>query len=482
MAVTVFDPFGSFYKGQVNAEALRGQTLTNDEQAMKLKLQNIGLENMIGLRNSQAGVDNAPPSNALNPDATPPVPGAGKVTSPGGTVDPILGTAVNSGGAGSLNPTPLWQFDQQEGTRQLTEAKNFRKYGFFEMAQKAEDTASKYFDRSRLAQDADRKNRMANLEKASAILGNVTDEPTLQLAMKQANSIDPLLAGSLDIPRDPITGRWLYTPDAKAALQFAGKQLLTTMDKMKIEDQQSEIERRLNQTKTDQANTAETVRRDNMVDARSREGLAIHAQELGDRREERATVRGEMALTREQAALDKDPGVQTYSKYQTGVNVARSTLALLADPVQGLDNVSPAQALTVSKAFSNMIQDYRPRSGGKNDSKDIARMNGVFQDLEKYTTTIGDGAKLMARDKMVEAAQVMENLYQDKNAEVVQRSLKAQEAVFARSGDPTALRVQGSIQDALKSGRAKTAALDGKRYIVFGSNKDQMFLIPDGVQ
>ena len=170
----------------------------------------------------------------------------------------------------------------------------------------------------------------------------------------------------------------------------------------------------------------------------------------------------------DQARIDQLAKQYNIVNYQRTDEVAARAEAQLLDPTKGYQSINPVQARVLVEQAKLAMENYRSRGGGKYQESEIARMNGVLQRMEKWTTTIGEGDKLLAKNEMLNLAREMRTLYADTNADLLRSELGVVQNTNNKGGNASWLNLQSNMENAIASGRAKKVTVNGKEYLAVG--------------
>jgi hypothetical protein len=307
-------------------------------------------------------------------------------------------------------------------------------------------------------------------EKAAAALQYIADT----FGDDAARKIDQRLA------HDPNTGAVLWNEKSKLASAPYASQFTTMAEKATQTQQKMNWE--LNAGKA-----AEAARHNREVEQNQDAEVAVKQQAISAanwRQTQRIKAAGErqreyLEMTGAKAKYEstKEDQKRIYKlgddykiiEYKKGDQIAARTEAQLLDPVRGYQSVTPEQAYALVKQGKLMIDNYRARTGGAYEDKQVARMNSMLAKVEKYVTTIGEGDKLLAKGEMLNLAREMRTLHADRNAQLLRDEYNVAQTTNKKGGDAGVLSLQGDLDAAIKSGRAKKVTANGKDYVVFGS-------------
>jgi hypothetical protein len=225
----------------------------------------------------------------------------------------------------------------------------------------------------------------------------------------------------------------------------------------------------------------ERARHDRAIEWKAAQDVALRREGLAQRSKvyEAAGFGKVVATTqKDQAALDKTANNYKIIDYQKGNEVASRVESALLDPAKGYEAVSAPNARVLVEQSKLMMDNYRARTGGKFQDQQVSRMNSLLGRAEKFIDTIGEGDKLLAKDVMLQMAREMKTMYADRNADLLKDELRVAEKTNLKGGNAALLTLKGDLNAAIDSGKAKKVVVDGKDYIAFGKNKEDIFEVP----
>jgi hypothetical protein len=322
------------------------------------------------------------------------------------------------------------------------------------------------------AKDAS-KEQADNAQQIAQVLRDVNSTESLGAALQHIHdTYGPQKAQDIDrkLPHDG-SGVPIWNETAKQVLTpYVGQ--YTSMHEKAMQVHRS------NEVAIQAATLEERVRSDR---ERERETTARLAQEreLGYARIKAADKRADAIadrfsqnmdykVTREGiAASEKIAEQYKIRDYRKGVEVADSTAAKLTDPARGYADVTAPQARELADQFKLMIDNYRARTGGKYQEAELSKMNGLLQKLDKFTETIGEGDKILAKDVMLQTARVMQNSYTNRVTDLAKEELKMLNSVKDRRGNPMVVTPHFEVEDLEKRDAAIKVNKDGKDYLLF---------------
>lgn len=325
------------------------------------------------------------------------------------------------------------------------------------------------------------KENVRKQQQATQSLGAVDDSDGLKEAMSLVKDIDPRLGKQLEqkLPKDQ-DGNLVWNDQAKKIIAPVYSQFITGY-------QQGELKAK----GIDQELRAQNIERES---ARDKETVRYHDQEIAVRRAGIAAANARQEKTLSAAGLRVDTKVlgdgakqvetiskdYQYPQYQHSNDVATGIEAKLIDPKQGYEAVTTANARQLVEQFKLSSDNYRRQGGGKYTEQQINKMNSTLDKLEKYTTTIGEGDKLLAKDVMLSTSRAIKDLYNDQAVNVAKKELRAADILKRKGQDPTLIDYNAisDIPKLERAGVAKTVTVDGKKYVAFGKNKEDIFELP----
>ena len=325
------------------------------------------------------------------------------------------------------------------------------------------------------------------LQQKANIAAGVNDQESLNNASAAiGQQFGPQAKAKFDAAfMDPTAGIPVYNAAAQKKLntmstQFtdASKQASEKLALMQYQRQIAEDKQRVkHQTAQEKHATQE--------ESLQREGLAVRRSAISA-----ANTRQDKAL--EAAGLRVDTKVLgDFSKQVEGVSkqyklpefqhsndVASRVETLLKDPAQGYEAVTTANARQLVEQFRLSADNYQRLVGSKYGDVQINKMNSTLDKLEKFTMTIGEGDKLLAKDVMLSTTKAIKDLYIDQNIAAAKKELRLADTLKRRGQDPTLITYNADIPALEKAGMAKKVTIDGKQFLAFGPNKEDIYAMP----
>jgi hypothetical protein len=225
----------------------------------------------------------------------------------------------------------------------------------------------------------------------------------------------------------------------------------------------------------------ERARHDRAIEHKAAQDVALRQQGLELRKSviEASGLKNVVGITqKDQSALDKNANNYKIIDYQKGNEVASRVESALLDPKKGYESISAPNARVLVEQSKLMMDNYRARTGGKYQDQQVGRMNSLLGRAEKYIDTIGEGDKLLAKDVMLQMARELKKMYADRNADLLKDELRVAEKTNQKGGNAALLSLKGDVNAAVESGKAKKVTVNGKDYIAFGKNKEDIFEVP----
>ena len=286
------------------------------------------------------------------------------------------------------------------------------------------------------------------------------------------------IAFDRQMPHDPNTGAMLWNDAGKRVVKQYVDGALNAKDKQELADKDRKFQADAKEEQRKVEKDKEDARYHDSEIAVRRAGIAA-----ANKRAELVTQRmgGNMdykLFKDTQTEINKNADTYKIRDYQKGLEVADRAESALTDPARGYADVTAPAARTLADQFKLMIDNYRSRTGGKYQEQELGKMNGILQRLDKYTDTIGEGDKILAKDVMLQTTQEMKKLALDRNADVVKTELKYSKSLRDRGTNPLPLTTYGDIEALKKNNVAKQVTVNGKDYLVFGRDKSDQYELP----
>ena len=230
------------------------------------------------------------------------------------------------------------------------------------------------------------------------------------------------------------------------------------------------------------ANLQERARHDRIEENLRNQEIALR-RESGRRAEEKMSLLGIKDMGKvtdaDQKMISKFWSDYKIADYQKARDVADETIAKLQDPKRGYEEVTPEKARELIAQGNQMMQNFRARVGGKYQESEVNRMNSMLGKMEKWKDTIFEGDKILAKQEMLQFAQMMKDTYNNRNVQMLKSELSVAQKTNQKGGNAANLVLRGSIDDAEQSGMAKKVSIGGKDYVVFGPKPEDKFPVPE---
>lgn len=151
-----------------------------------------------------------------------------------------------------------------------------------------------------------------------------------------------------------------------------------------------------------------------------------------------------------QEDLLKDPLTKNYDKYKQAKGTADSILRTIA--TQGWDRVTAPQLQQLRAHYQNIIEDYRGRMGGKFNQQEFDKLNGAFQHLDNWISTVGGPTSAIAQSGARDVLNVINDEFYTRTRQLVEKELKTVKMVEREHGDSGQLVLNGDLK-ALLNGK-----------------------------
>ncbi|MGH7782234.1 MAG: hypothetical protein ACREO5_00090 [Candidatus Binatia bacterium] len=331
----------------------------------------------------------------------------------------------------------------------------------------------------RLAQAELYKDQQSKMKEAAQTFGGVDTLDDVQNALRWVNdNVSPAAAKkagqqisqALQMPLAQATPSDFRKAVAPIANQYVtmGEQLREKESQRASQDRSNSLKERIRSdfARERDAGVNISLRRENLQrlkdkDVQKAKGLATdhQIQQMEDK---------------EQASLNKDKAVDSFWKVQKGYQSARDVTQVVAQ--RGFTSITEPEARRLNTEYTQMVNNYRSLVGSKWTDQQQKDFDSVFDKAQGFLKTIGEGKKFSPHELEVVAASI-NDMYQNANKEVVKRTLRAQDKVYRRGGDPTIITGPASLDQALKQpGVDRVVDPDtGDEYIRFGPNKEDVF-------
>jgi hypothetical protein len=275
------------------------------------------------------------------------------------------------------------------------------------------------------------------------------------------------------LPHDDA-GNLLWNERAKMAIAPYVSQYTTMADRSRDQHNQNVLEHTI-------AADAERTRHDKALELKAAQDVALRREGLEIRKKVMEAGGFDKVIkvtNQDQAVLNKTATNYKIIDYQKGNEVASRVESALLDPAKGYESISSPNARVLVEQGKLMMDNYRSRTGGKYQDQQVGRMNSLLGRAEEYIDSIGEGDKLLAKDVMLQLSREMKTMYADRNSDLLKDELRVAEKTNMKGGNAALLSLKGDINAAVDSGKAKKVTLDGKDYIAFGKNKEDIFEVP----
>ena len=187
-------------------------------------------------------------------------------------------------------------------------------------------------------------------------------------------------------------------------------------------------------------------------------------------------------LMADQKRIDAEAAKSKIPDYTNAYNVANRTATKLTGQ-GGFDAITPALGADLVQQAGIMMRNESTRVGGtKQEMQNIGKMNSFLDKWGLWLTSFGQGEKYLAKDRMLELAREMQNVYADRNANVVKEELKVVQQSMKKTPLAYQLTMHGSLENAVATGRA-VKTKDGKYVAFLGPDgkpsPENTFALPD---
>lgn len=176
--------------------------------------------------------------------------------------------------------------------------------------------------------------------------------------------------------------------------------------------------------------------------------------------------------------LEKDPLWKNYDRYQQ----ARGTSDMIEQKLARGEPITAADVQQLRTHYTNIKEDFRARAGGKWNEKEFDKLNGVFQEVEKWATSVGRGTPAAATSTARTVMAVINDEYSTRTKNLAIEELKMAKNVAKRNGNPENLRLKANIPYLVRTGQASIGLDDeGVKHIRIKTPEgEKVFPYPEG--
>lgn len=281
------------------------------------------------------------------------------------------------------------------------------------------------------------------------------------------------------LPRD-MNGDPVWTDASKQAIAPYVSRYTTMAQRVTQQNQAAQLDRQLN-ADAERADYHDQSIEQRRLDRQAADRRAANAQAGANQRAadrnaivaEGLDLRGQreqrMVENQTDSALQSDPVIKTYDKFDKAYNAARNVFSAINNGSSR--QVQSAAADDMMKEYKNAIENFRANSGGKWSVEDQKKYSSVLQKMESFVATIGQGYK-PPTEVMETIAGEINRIYNEQNASAVKRTLQARAKVYNQGGDPMNVRSPASIDRAVQFGIAQRLKDPdtGIEYLKFGKD------------
>ncbi len=321
-----------------------------------------------------------------------------------------------------------------------------------------------------------------NVEQTANVMRDVDSQQALVNALGYVRrTFGPQEAAKITagLPRD-MNGDPVWNDAAKQAIAPYVSRYTTMAQKATQQNQAAQLDRQL-QSDAERADYHDQTLEQQRLNREAANARAANAQIGANQRAnarnaivaEGLDIRGQreqrMVENQTDSALQSDPVIKTYDKFEKAYNAGRNVFAAIQNGSSR--QVQTAAADDMMKEYKNAIENFRANSGGKWSVEDQKKYGSTLQKMESFVKTIGQGYK-PPTEVMESVAGEINRLYNEQNAMAVRRTLQARAKVYDQGGNPMNVRSPASIDRAVQSGIAQKMKdpETGIEYLKFGKD------------
>jgi hypothetical protein len=230
----------------------------------------------------------------------------------------------------------------------------------------------------------------------------------------------------------------------------------------------------------------ETEREHRALDARENSRTAIAQQNANTKEravkatQDRISGTASNKVTKDNfVAIDKAEKDYHMEDYRKGYQVASRVQDKLLDPKVGAEGISAPEARVVVDQAKLMMDNYRSRTGGKYNEDQFKQMNGLIERASAYLTSWGHGNPILEKDVMLQMTDQMNGMFLDRSEDLARKKLSINSGTNRQGGNAKIVedmaQTRRDIQPLVDKGRAKIVTLNGRDYVAFGKNKDDIY-------
>jgi hypothetical protein len=106
-------------------------------------------------------------------------------------------------------------------------------------------------------------------------------------------------------------------------------------------------------------------------------------------------------------------------------------------------------------------------------------MNGLIERASAYLTSWGHGNPILEKDVMLQMTDQMNGMFLDRSEDLARKKLSINSGTNRQGGNAKIVedmaQTRRDIQPLVDKGRAKIVTLNGRDYVAFGKNKDDIY-------